>query len=66
MDEQLANSNRSALENIARLPFVRLCVVGLLVLCLQIPVLFIYNLASEREQTRQEAVQDVTSKWGLG
>ena len=51
---------------LARSPLLRLAVVGALVLCLQIPVLFIHGLVRERSQTRHEAVDDITSKWGRG
>jgi inner membrane protein len=45
--------------------FLRILLIGALVLILQIPILFVVGLIGEREATRQEAIQEVTSKWGL-
>ncbi len=66
MNTPLPDPRPSPWESLTRSPFVRLGVVGFLVICLQIPVLFIYNLVTERNQTRHEAVDDITSKWGRG
>ena len=43
---------------------LRLLLVGFLALLLQIPVEMIAGLVSERQQRRQEAVAEVSSKWG--
>lgn len=43
---------------------LRLVVVGFLVLLLQIPVARIGSLVSERQHRRQEAVAEVSAKWG--
>lgn len=45
-------------------PLWRACLLGLLVLLLQIPILLIYNVTSERQTRQQEAIREVTSKWG--
>src|SRR3974377_402877 len=45
--------------------FLRILLVGALVLILQVPILFVVGLIGERGATRQEAIQEVTSKWGL-
>jgi inner membrane protein len=45
-------------------PIWRACLLGLLVLLLQIPILLIYNVTSERRTRQQEATREVTSKWG--
>ena len=55
-----------AWEALTRSPFLRLLVVGFLAIILQIPVLFIGGLVGERSLTRQEAVEDIASKWGRG
>jgi inner membrane protein len=41
----------------------RLFVVGVLVVVLQIPVLMIGGLVSERKDRHQEAIKEVSSKW---
>lgn len=43
---------------------LRLLSVGFLVLLLQIPVMMISGLVSERQQRRDEAITEVSSKWG--
>ena len=53
--------NRQAFLNS---PLWRACLLGLLVLLLQIPILLIYNVTSERQTRQQEASREVTSKWG--
>ncbi len=55
-----------AWETLTQSPFLRLLVVGFLVILLQIPVVFIDSLVSERSRTRQEAVDDISAKWGRG
>lgn len=49
---------------IRRSPMIRLFTVGFLALLLQIPVIMISFLISERQQRRNEAVEEVSSKWG--
>jgi inner membrane protein len=44
--------------------FLRVLLLGFLILLLQIPILQIDDLISEREQTRQEAVSEVAAMWG--
>ena len=43
---------------------VKFIVIGLLTLALLIPSLMISELIREREQTRDEAIREVSSKWG--
>ena len=52
------------LRALTRSPLTRMLALGLLVLLLQIPVWLIKDAISEREQTRQQAVAEVTGKWG--
>lgn len=55
--ERIATSIRSSQT-------LRLLSVGFLVLLLQIPVAMISGLVSERQQRRDEAITEVSSKWG--
>ncbi|MGH9893646.1 MAG: inner membrane CreD family protein, partial [bacterium] len=55
--ERLASSIRSS-------QMLRLFSVGLLALLLQIPIAMIGGLVSERQERRQAAVTEVSSKWG--
>ncbi len=51
-------------ESLRASAFVKALLIGALVLFLQIPVLLIWGLVSERSQTRQGAVAEITDKWG--
>src|SRR6476661_8756067 len=55
--ERIATSIRSS-------QMLRLVLVGGLALLLHIPISMIGGLIAERQQRRQEAVVDVSSKWG--
>ena len=44
--------------------FAKAMLIGVLVLFLQIPVVLIWHLVSERDQTRRGAMAEVTTKWG--
>jgi inner membrane protein len=44
--------------------FLRILLVGFLVLLLQIPTSMVQNLVSERQNVRQEAIAGITSTWG--
>jgi inner membrane protein len=55
--ERLISSIRSS-------QMLRLFSVGLLALLLQIPIAMIGGLVSERQERRQAAVTEVSSKWG--
>jgi inner membrane protein len=55
--ERLASSIRSS-------QMLRLLSVGLLALLLQIPIAMIGGLVAERQERRQAAVTEVSSKWG--
>jgi inner membrane protein len=52
------------LSKIRRSQLLRLCLVGVLVLVLQIPILMISGLVTERQERRESAVKEVSSKWG--
>ncbi len=55
--ERLTSSLRSS-------QMLRLLLVGFLALLLQIPIALIAELVSERQERRQEAAAEVSSKWG--
>jgi len=44
--------------------FVKVLLIGFIVLLFQIPISKIKGVIEEREQTREEAINEVTSKWG--
>ena len=43
---------------------LKILLIGFLILLLQIPIARIRGVIRERQQTRDEAVQEVTAKWG--
>jgi inner membrane protein len=45
---------------------LKLITVGILILILMIPSAILQNVISERQSTRDAAVQEITSKWGGG
>jgi len=45
-------------------PLIKCLGIGLLILVLQVPLWFIDSLAHERQRRRQEAVSDITARWG--
>jgi inner membrane protein len=51
-------------SKIRRSQLLRLCLVGVLTLVLQIPILMISSLVTERQERRESAVKEVSSKWG--
>ena len=53
------------LDSISRSPAVRVVVIGALIIFLQIPVVFIYNLMSDRESSKNAAVSEIANSWGL-
>ena len=61
----MADIRKSALlESIKGSHFIKVVLIGFLVLLLQIPIAKIRGVIEEREQTRAEAVDEVTNKWG--
>lgn len=44
--------------------FVKILLIGFLILLLQIPIVKIRGVIRERQQTREQAVEEVTAKWG--
>jgi len=61
MESNWANTTT---ESIRKSPFLRILVIGFLVLLFHIPTGMIQNVIRERQATRNEAVQEVTGKWG--
>ncbi len=55
--ERIADSVRNS-------QMLRLLLIGILVMMLLIPAAMIGRLVSERKERRQEAVSEVSSKWG--
>jgi inner membrane protein len=55
---------QSLFEMLRGSQFLRVLLTGFLVLLLQIPIVMIQELIRERSTTRQEAVNEITSKWG--
>jgi inner membrane protein len=58
------NATDSLLESLRESRMLRLFLVAVLALFLQVPIFMIGRLVSEREGRRQQAVVEVTSKWG--
>ena len=58
------NAIESAVQGVRNSHMLRLLAVGLLALILQIPISMIGGLIGERQQRRDSAVAEVTSKWG--
>jgi inner membrane protein len=54
----------SVLKSLRSSHLVKVLLIGLLILLLQIPIFKIRGIIKEREQTREEAVNEVTAKWG--
>ena len=52
------------LERLRTSALAKALLIGALVLFLQIPVVLIWNLVSERDETRLSAQAEVTGKWG--
>ena len=45
-------------------PFLKVLLIGFIIILLQIPVAMLRGVIWEREGSRDMAVEDVTSKWG--
>lgn len=60
----MADDSSNVLESLLSSHLMRVLAIGLLVLLLQIPISMVRGVIAEREQTRLEAIEDVTSKWG--
>ena len=43
---------------------VKLVLIGAIILLLQIPTLMIYSLIAERQSNRNQAVDEISRKWG--
>ncbi len=61
---EIANERQSFFQNLRRNTLVQGIAIGTLALILQIPVLFIQGIVWEREGTRREAINEITSKFG--
>jgi inner membrane protein len=57
-------SGPNPVDRVMNSQFTRLLVIGFLVLILQIPTVMLFGIINERQNIRQSAIQDVTSKWG--
>ena len=55
---------KQQLEAVRKSPFVRVLLIGFIMLLLQIPIGLLYGVISERQSSRDEAVADITAKWG--
>lgn len=51
-------------EQMRQSQLLRILLIGFLVLLLQIPTAMVQNLVSDRQNVRQGAITDITSKWG--
>ena len=52
------------LQSLRNSHFIKVVLIGFLILLLQIPIAKVRGIIEEREQTREEAVNEVTDKWG--
>jgi inner membrane protein len=60
----MEDSFQKMISSIQRSHMLRLLLVGFLVLLLQIPIAMISGLITERQKRHNEAVEEVTGKWG--
>ncbi|MBD3265766.1 cell envelope integrity protein CreD [bacterium] len=51
-------------DSIRKSPFIRILLVGFLILLLQIPIFMIDRVIGDRRMRKHEATRDITSKWG--
>jgi inner membrane protein len=51
-------------QRVTGAPLLRVLLLGFLILLLQIPVVMVMEVIRERQGTRDEAVKEVTSRWG--
>ena len=54
----------SFLQSVKNSHFIKAVLLAGVILLLQIPIAKIRGVISEREQTRAEALEEVTAKWG--
>jgi inner membrane protein len=55
---------KEQLQAVRTHPFLRVLLIGFLMLLLQIPIGMLHGVISERAASRDEAVADITGKWG--
>ena len=60
----MQSSAAEALDTIRTSPLIRILLVGFLIALLQVPVAMIDGLIGERQSTKDEAVEEVSAKWG--
>ena len=60
----MEKEEKNSLEQVIRGQAFRIILIGLLIIVLHIPILFIRNVVFERKARRTEATQEITSKWG--
>ena len=61
---EITNERSTFFQNLRRNTLVQGIAIGTLALILQIPVFFIRDIVWDRKDTRQEAIEEITSKWG--
>lgn len=52
------------MESLKSSHFLKAILIAIVILSLQIPIMKIKGLINEREQTRTEAIDEITAKWG--
>jgi inner membrane protein len=57
-------SSQTGFDRFLNSQFTRIFIVSVLILFLQIPTVMLLGLVNSRQDVRQEAITDVTSKWG--
>ena len=62
-NEQQAQQPMGCLNRFSKT--IKVVIIGLLILLLMIPMFMIENLISERGQTQEEAIDEVSQKWSL-
>ena len=60
----MQSKSMSVLHYIQNSIFLRVLFIGFVIILLQIPISMINSQINERQHTRQQAVQDITTKWG--
>lgn len=60
----MREQTRSLLQSARKSPLLRVLLIGFLILLLQIPIAMIERLMRGRQATHDEAMEEVTDKWG--
>lgn len=64
LSHKIMNAQNNIFDRICASQFTRILIVCFLILLLQIPIVFLLSLVSDRQQLHRVAVSDITSKWG--